>query len=374
MNTETRFGSEAALLIKSNRGDQRDYTIKSAQGVFVGKSSNCGIQLDDQSLADIHCRLELDQGSLRLQKWLSAGTIKVNHEEIEFEVCLAVNDLIQLGEYEIRIVKQAQPSSLPPNRNDEKTPSQTRRADGKHLNHASRYDGNSSAAEKVVMSSQTAATNSLEKLQQYLDEITRQDESESSVQSIAQQGGEHQDVQAPKADKTIDASGKSSQVEIADEDLVGELRQEIAKLQNQLSETAQRNDRLQQRLLELSERKGERRGSLSDLHQQSSTLAASGSNNSDTTDLATRAHATTGQSKRDTSYSSLAHTTKRTKSLTTKRLSDTAIDGRQRSLTAPPNPVQSEDRIQSLRTQLREQYESNKSNNSLFGRLTQLWK
>ena len=186
MNTGKTFGTEAELRIKNNRGEERSYSIKSAHGVFVGRSSNCGIQLDDSSLADIHCRLELDQGSLRLQKWLSAGGIKVNHQEIDFEVSLAVNDLIQLGDCEIRIVKQAKSHDLASQSKLEK--SHAHRTDGKHLKNPLRIEKESETSTQVQPSSQTAATDSLEKIQHYLNEICSEGDLPSSNVGASQSG------------------------------------------------------------------------------------------------------------------------------------------------------------------------------------------
>ena len=63
MKIDTTFESNVTLLVMNHQGVRRDHTLEPNQGVFVGKSSNCGIQLNDESLADIHCRLELSEGN-----------------------------------------------------------------------------------------------------------------------------------------------------------------------------------------------------------------------------------------------------------------------------------------------------------------------
>jgi hypothetical protein len=367
MNTGTKFGTEAELQIKNDQGDERSYTIKSAHGVFVGKSSNCGIQLDDSSLADIHCRLELDQGSLRLQKWLSAGGIKVNHQEIDFEVSLAVNDLIQLGDCEIRIIKRANADDLASPSKLEK--SHAHRTDGKHLKNPLRIEKESETPTQAQPSSQIAATDSLEKLQHYLNEICSEGDLPSSNVGAGQSGKDEL-----KNENTVNAPEQPTLEVPAEANLVEQLRQEITKLQSQLSETAERNDRLQHRLMELSERKGERRGNDGTLTQRNATRSLPASDKSGSSAQTARSLPSTERPNRSASHGNLAHTTARTKSLTTKRLSNAAIDGINQANSSAPNSGRTEDRIQSLRTQLREQYESNKTQNSILSRLTQLWK
>ena len=99
MKIDTTFESNVTLLVMNRQGVRRDHTLEPNQGVFVGKSSNCGIQLNDESLADIHCRLELSEGKLHLQRWPSADAVLLNQKAIESSCELDVNDVIEVGSY-----------------------------------------------------------------------------------------------------------------------------------------------------------------------------------------------------------------------------------------------------------------------------------
>ena len=64
-------------------GSTHQYQLHSSQGVFVGKSSNCGLQLGGDGLSDIHCRIELEDGKVWVQDWMSAEGTRVNGQAID---------------------------------------------------------------------------------------------------------------------------------------------------------------------------------------------------------------------------------------------------------------------------------------------------
>ncbi len=91
------------LIATNDYGATHRYELKNDQGVFVGKSSNCGLQLHDNKLADIHCRIGMEAGKLRIQNWMSATGTLVNGSEITAEQELELLDVIQVGSHKIRI-------------------------------------------------------------------------------------------------------------------------------------------------------------------------------------------------------------------------------------------------------------------------------
>ena len=91
------------LIATNDYGATYRYELKNDQGVFVGKSSNCGLQLHDKDLSDIHCRIGMEEGKLRIQNWMSATGTLVNGSEIPAEQDLELFDIIQIGSHKIRI-------------------------------------------------------------------------------------------------------------------------------------------------------------------------------------------------------------------------------------------------------------------------------
>ena len=103
MITHPTANKMLVLIATNDYGATHRYELKNDQGVFVGKSSNCGLQLHDTKLSDIHCRIGLEAGKLRIQNWMSATGTLVNGSEIEAEQELELLDVIQVGSHKIRI-------------------------------------------------------------------------------------------------------------------------------------------------------------------------------------------------------------------------------------------------------------------------------
>ncbi|MGB0599155.1 MAG: FHA domain-containing protein [Rubripirellula sp.] len=98
--------SDNAFLIKltaqDEMGSTRSFELHSDQGVFVGQSSNCGLQIRGEGIGDIHCRIGFDEGKLMVQDWMSSGT-RVNGKAIESSVDLDHGDVVQIGSHRISI-------------------------------------------------------------------------------------------------------------------------------------------------------------------------------------------------------------------------------------------------------------------------------
>jgi chromosome segregation ATPase len=98
--------SDNAFLIKltarDEMGSTRSFELHSDQGVFVGQSSNCGLQIRGEGIGDIHCRIGFDEGKLMVQDWMSSGT-RVNGKSIESSADLDHGDVVQIGSHRISI-------------------------------------------------------------------------------------------------------------------------------------------------------------------------------------------------------------------------------------------------------------------------------
>ena len=84
------------------QGQETRYCLPQYEGVFIGRSRNCGFRLPDESIADIHCRVEYEAGQLWIQDWMSNGGTRVNGESIWTKVEIHEQDVIQIGHHTIR--------------------------------------------------------------------------------------------------------------------------------------------------------------------------------------------------------------------------------------------------------------------------------
>ncbi len=84
-------------------GATRRYDLRPDQGVFVGRSANCGLQLHGEGLSDIHCRIALEEGNLWVQDWMSANGTVVNGETISTKLEFRRGDVIRIGEHRIEV-------------------------------------------------------------------------------------------------------------------------------------------------------------------------------------------------------------------------------------------------------------------------------
>ena len=97
--------SQTLVLVANNDfGASYRYELRNDQGVFVGRSSNCGLQLHDSKIADIHCRIEMVNGKLRIQNWMSAEGTFVNGTEISSEQEIGLLETVHVGGHTIRIL------------------------------------------------------------------------------------------------------------------------------------------------------------------------------------------------------------------------------------------------------------------------------
>ena len=74
------------LSVTNSVGSTHEFPLLPNAGVFVGRSSNCRVQLAGDGLSDIHCRIELENGKVWVQDWMSAAGTQVNGETITTKV------------------------------------------------------------------------------------------------------------------------------------------------------------------------------------------------------------------------------------------------------------------------------------------------
>ncbi|TWT83803.1 Chromosome partition protein Smc [Planctomycetes bacterium CA13] len=91
------------LIATDPTGATRNYDLESNQSVFVGSSTNCGLQLNGPGLCSIHCHVSSENGKLHIQEWLSAEGTCVNGKEMSGQVELRLGDVIQIGKHQILV-------------------------------------------------------------------------------------------------------------------------------------------------------------------------------------------------------------------------------------------------------------------------------
>ena len=86
-------------------GSKRSFDLGSDNGVFIGRSSNCGLQLDGADISDIHCRIGLEDGQLWVQNWMSAKPTLLNGEPVTSKTQVGQGAIIEVGPYSIQIAQ-----------------------------------------------------------------------------------------------------------------------------------------------------------------------------------------------------------------------------------------------------------------------------
>lgn len=109
--------SSIQLVAKNPKGATRIFDLAIDQGVFVGQSSNCGLQLNGEGIGDIHCRVWFEEGKLLVQDWMSSTGTRVNGSAIDSATELKSEDVIEIGDQRISmgVGKQNKPAAKPVN-------------------------------------------------------------------------------------------------------------------------------------------------------------------------------------------------------------------------------------------------------------------
>lgn len=101
MITEQQKVEKVTLLAQDCFGASCEYQLLAENGVFVAKSSNCGLQLQSQGLSDIHCRIGLEGGRLWVQDWMSTEGTFLNGKAIDTQTTVRLGDVINIGKTRI---------------------------------------------------------------------------------------------------------------------------------------------------------------------------------------------------------------------------------------------------------------------------------
>lgn len=393
MKPTQTFGAKVTLLVMNNDGDRKEHELRIGRGVFIGKSGNCAIQLSGSNISDIHCRLELNDSGLKLNRWLSATGIRVNTVDVEGDVMIEPSDVIQIGNYEVRILTHDTDST----------------STDQQINHSSH--GLRSRTDKINPDREnpniaTHAASSLDLLSQYLNEASDNTGRAASETSMARPTNLSPDISQRESTPNVSISENSSEQahNIASTSNsnpdptcnIENLQQEIDSLQSQLRETVKQNDLLQQRILTLCDQGGssliqfandsETNQCISKESQPTKRTGSAGqascqrSESENKTNLQDDQKRNMGQTK----SSSLVVRTNTTLSHGDEQTSpdnhcESHLTGEPSSLAASSGHsaaprLGAGDPIQALRSQLREKYESDKSSASFISRFAKIWK
>jgi pSer/pThr/pTyr-binding forkhead associated (FHA) protein len=97
--------TELELVAWQAGGSPQSIVVKSNQSILVGKSRNCGLQLCDPSVSDIHCRIGFERGQLWVQDWMSLTGTKVNGDPVTTMTYVSQGCVIEVGSYKIQVSK-----------------------------------------------------------------------------------------------------------------------------------------------------------------------------------------------------------------------------------------------------------------------------
>jgi len=112
MISQQNKSTTVTIFAASEDHNSQEYSLGHSEGVFVGRSGNCGLKLPDAGIADIHCRIEFEAGKLWIQDWMSNGGTRVNGEPIWTKIEVHQRDKIQIGKHVITFA-ELQPDAMP---------------------------------------------------------------------------------------------------------------------------------------------------------------------------------------------------------------------------------------------------------------------
>ena len=102
IGTENK-NSAVTVVARHADGSVAQHVFESDGGVFVGRSSNCGLRLKGNGLSDIHCRIELIDGDAWVQDWMSKQGTMVDDTRIETKTLLEPGSILSIGDFSISI-------------------------------------------------------------------------------------------------------------------------------------------------------------------------------------------------------------------------------------------------------------------------------
>lgn len=87
------------------KGEKRYYQMDDTQ-VTIGRSADCDIVLDDDSVSGVHCQLTLSDRSLFLQDLKSKNGTRVGQNQVKGKERrqIFIDDVIQVGGHSLRLI------------------------------------------------------------------------------------------------------------------------------------------------------------------------------------------------------------------------------------------------------------------------------
>ncbi|MEM0924745.1 MAG: FHA domain-containing protein [Planctomycetota bacterium] len=81
-----------------------EHSLEDGRSIFLGSGNSCGIQIEGEGVAPIHCLIDVEDEAVSVQDWASeAGTI-VNGKAVEDKVTITPGDIVRLGNITFELV------------------------------------------------------------------------------------------------------------------------------------------------------------------------------------------------------------------------------------------------------------------------------
>ena len=101
-------------------GSSHSFRLAPTDGVFIGKSGNCGLRLSHKEISDIHCRIGFEAGELWAQDWMSTSGTLLNGQPLTAKTQLSTDALLELGPFTIEIKELRMAETFEPECNPER--------------------------------------------------------------------------------------------------------------------------------------------------------------------------------------------------------------------------------------------------------------
>lgn len=86
------------LIIRAQNGNAEEHKLLTGRSIFIGTSSDCGIQIAGNEIAELHCLLDVSETGVSIQDWASSSGTILNGEPIDGKVDFGVSDSVMVGD------------------------------------------------------------------------------------------------------------------------------------------------------------------------------------------------------------------------------------------------------------------------------------
>ncbi|MEO1615349.1 MAG: FHA domain-containing protein [Planctomycetota bacterium] len=83
-----------------------EHPLENGRSVFIGTGDSCGIQIEGEGVAAIHCLLDVEEQEISVQDWASESGTIVNGEAIEDKKIIENGDIVRLGTVTFELLGQ----------------------------------------------------------------------------------------------------------------------------------------------------------------------------------------------------------------------------------------------------------------------------